>query len=265
MNPVELWDQLSERKFFGITLADAAGRTAFLLVVIIAACIVERILTRMVRHALNAAKVPSASFLVNAVRGGVWSFALMLVLEPVFGVQPTAFIAALGIGSVALSLGMQDTVSNIVGGLSLMVTKVIEVGDTIKVADFTGRVVDINWRSTCLRDSYGQINVIPNSVLSKTALVKLSDYTKSRCQISIVIKHGSDLNDVIADIARAARDVLGSRVDPALGVDVLISGFDAAGIQAVANVHLVPGTNFDEARTMLASHLIGRPWVSCAF
>ena len=259
-----LWETLSETKVMGTTLANLAGKGVLVLVVFIVASIVDRVLTRLARKALDKAEVPSGSFLVNMLRAVIWALALMTILEPVFGVQPTAFIAALGVGSVALSLGLQDTVSNIVGGLSLMLSKVIVVGDFIKVGDFTGKVIDINWRSTVLRDAYDQVNVIPNSVLSKTALVKLSDYTRSRCQITLVIKHGTDLNDVMADVSREARDVLGARVDNELGVEILISGFDAFGIQATANVHLIPGVNHDDCRTMLAARLIGRPWVAHA-
>lgn len=45
-------------------------------------------------------------------------------------------------------------------------------------------------------------------------------------------------------------------------MEVLITGFDAYGIQATASVHLVRGVSFDEARTMLAQHLVARPWVA---
>lgn len=259
-----LFETMSATKLFGMTLASLTSKALLVVVVFVAASVADRIATRLVRKALTTAEVPSGSILINILRVIIWAFALMTILEPIFGIQPTAFLAALGIGSVALSLGLQDTISNIIGGLTLMLSKVIVVGDVVKVGDFTGKVIDINWRSTSLRDAYDQVNVIPNSVLSKTALVKLSDYTRSRCQITLVIKHGVDLNDVVADVAREARDILGSRVDNEMGVEVFISGFDAFGIQATANVHLIKGADFDECRTMLAARLIGRPWVAQA-
>lgn len=259
-----LWELMGTTELGGTSLRDLAGRVGLVLAVVIAARVVDRILSRMVRTAFGAANVPSASILVNVMRALIWFVALTALLEPVFGIQPTGFIAALGVGSVALSLGMQDTFSNIFGGLTLMLSRQIEPGDVIRVGDFTGVVTDITWRSTSMRDAYGQVNIIPNSVLSKTAMVKLSDFTRSRCEIPLVITHGADLNDVIADIARTARDVLGARVDTEQGVDVRILGFDAAGIKAVADVHLVRGTNFDDARTMLARRLVSMSWVAHA-
>ena len=257
-----LWQMLTDTKFLGVSLADAIGKIVLVVVVTVSAYVIQRLVSRLAKKVLDAAQVPSASIIINILRGLIWSLGLITIIEPVFGIKPTAFIAALGVGSVALSLGMQDTVSNIIGGLTLMLSRVIEPGDAIKIGDFTGVVADINWRSTNVRDAYGQENIIPNSVLSKTALVKLSDYTRSRCQISIVIKHGTDLNEVVADIAREARDVLGSRVDLETGVEVFIERFDISGIQAKANVHLVRGVSVDEARTMLAQRLVSRPWVA---
>ena len=257
-----LLESLSETTFLGVSLAEVVGKIVLVVVVTVVALVVQRVLVGITRRVLDRAKVPSASILVNMVRALIWSLALMTVIEPLFGIKPTAFVAALGVGSVALSLGMQDTMANLIGGLTLMMSKQIEPGDAIKVGDFTGVVTDITWRSTSVRDAYGQVNIIPNSVLSKGAMVKLSDYTRSRCQIAIIITHGTDLNDVVADIAKVARDVLGPRVDLDGGVEVFIEGFDAFGIQGKANVHLVRGTNFDEARTMLAQNLVGRPWVA---
>lgn len=254
------WDTLSATTVFGVSLASILGKVILVVVVMIAARIVEKVSSRLAHRVLDAASVPSTSYIVNILRGLVWFLALMTVLEPVFGIKPTAFLAALGVGSLALSLGLQDTVSNIIGGLSLMVSKVIEPGDYIKVGDFTGLVTDINWRSTCVRDAYGQVNVIPNSVLSKTALVKLSEYARSRCQIGLVIKHGTDINDVTADVARAARDVLGKRVDPKMDIEVMLEGFDAGGIQAKANVHLTRGADFDESRSLLVERLAKCSW-----
>lgn len=252
---------LWETSVFGLSLAEVLGKAVFVVVVTLVASIAERTLSRTARRALNKAKVPSASILINMLRGVVWMLALMMVLEPVFGIQPTAFLAALGVGSVALSLGMQDTVSNIIGGLSLMLSKVIEPGDVIKIGDFTGTVTDINWRSTCVSDAYGQVNVIPNSVLSKTALVKLSDFTATRCVLQLVAVQGSDFEEIRQDVERIAQETLGEWYEPELGVQLIVLSFDAAGIQMQIAVHLSRGVLIDEARTRLASGITGRPWV----
>ena len=66
------------------------GKIVFLAIVIGIALLVQRIVVHGLKRALDAAGVPKASIFVNIVRTIIWVFALLAVLEPVFGVQPTA-------------------------------------------------------------------------------------------------------------------------------------------------------------------------------
>ncbi len=257
-----VWETLSTTEIFGHTLAELAGKLAFLVVVTLVATLAQRIVQRAVKKGLNKIKMPSASILVNMFKAFIWWIALIVVLEPVFGVQPTAFITALGLGSVALSLGLQDTVSNIIGGFALMMGKVIEPGDVIKINDFTGVVTDINWRSTCVSDQYGQVNIIPNSVLSKVALIKLSSYMSHRCLLPVItLTKEADLDNVYADVTRIARERLGDWFDEKQGVQFITQGFLDGKLQVQIAVHVMHGVLVDEATTRLAAGLIGRPWV----
>ena len=122
---------------------------------------------------LDASNLPSASIFINIVRALIWVLALLSVMRPVFGVDPAGFVAALGVVSLAVSLGMQDTIANIISGISLMVSKSVQPGDYITVNGITGEVTDVTWRSTTVRMRGGAEEVIPNSVLSKTSLTKL--------------------------------------------------------------------------------------------
>lgn len=262
MDVQALLDSLSETQLFGASLATIGGKLLLVMLACLVTRVLEQLMVRFVRRVLDASRVPSASIIINILRGLTWLLMLLLLLNPVFGIKPGSFMTAVGVGSVALTLCLQDTISNLIGGLSLMLSKVIEPGDVIKVGDFTGLVTDVTWRSTSLRDAYGQVNVIPNSVLSKTALVKLSALARSRCQLEVAIAHGAQLDDVRADIAELAHEVLGDRLEREAGVSVLVTGFDAAAIQATVELRLRPGTTFDEARSLLAERLVGRPWAA---
>ena len=258
------WTFLSGTSFLGVTLSEIFGKAMLILIVALVARAVDRVVSRVVSKALDKVPVPSLSIIVNILRAVVWSLAVMTVLEPVFGVKPTAFVTAIGVGSVALSLGTQDTMSNIVGGLSLMVSRVIKPGDVITFAGFTGTVTDINWRSTCVVDSYGQVNIIPNSVISKTALVKLSDATKDCCVLQLVILHGSDLEAARKELGKVARACLGDWVDPEREQWITVMTLDPGGINAQVSVPLMHGVSADHARTRLAGALSGCAWVKKA-
>ena len=256
-----MWEFLRDTTVFDVSLATLLGKASLFVVVSVIAYVVDRMLSRVVRSVLNKSRVPSISIIVNIMRGVIWSLALMTVLEPVFGVQPTAFVAALGVGSVALSLGLQDTMSNIIGGLALMTSKVIKPGDMITFAGFTGTVIDINWRATCVADSYGQVNIIPNSVISKTALVKLSPATRDCCVLPLFILHGTNLDEARIDLARIADERLGEWVDPQRESWITVTSMDPGGMIAQVSVPLMHGVSADHARTRLAGGLSGAEWV----
>ena len=159
-------------------LAKNYSKLILLAVVLIVAALIDKALTKVVRRVLDKSQVPNASIFVNIMRAVVWVFAIGTLLQPVFGINPTTIFTALGIGGLAVSLGLKDTIANVIGGFGLMLGRVIQPGDYVKVAGITGTVKDINWRQTIVRERNGNEMVIPNSILNTASLEKL-DPSKS--------------------------------------------------------------------------------------
>lgn len=96
---------------------------------------------------------------------------LLLVLSGIgildtFGIDVTTGIAALGIGGIALALGAQKTVENLVGSVTVIADRPMQVGDFIKVGDVVGTVEDVGIRSTRIRTGERTVVTIPNGDLS---------------------------------------------------------------------------------------------------
>ncbi len=83
-----------------------------------------------------------------------------------FGINVTTGIAALGVGGIALALGAQKTVENLVGSVTFIADRPAQVGDFIKVGDVVGTVEDIGIRSTRIRTNDRTLVTIPNGDLS---------------------------------------------------------------------------------------------------
>ncbi len=83
-----------------------------------------------------------------------------------FGIDVTTGIAALGIGGIALALGAQKTVENLVGSVTLIADRPAQVGDFIRVGDLIGTVEDVGIRSTRIRTLERTVVTIPNGDLS---------------------------------------------------------------------------------------------------
>ena len=227
-------DQLNVLLAKGLTVAAA----------VVVALVVQHFALRLARRALEASDVPSASIFLNILRALIWSLAVLSILQPVFGMDPSGFVTALGVASVAISLGLQDTISNLISGLSLMAGKVIKPGD--------------------VRHRSGDVEVIPNSVLNKTSLTHRTAWGMGLATVPIAVRPGADLDAVAAECRQAARDVLGADLDPAFDVEVVFNALTAYGTQGEVRLHVNEGVVFSSAQDRVTRALQGRPWLACA-
>ena len=236
---------------------DAGGwldKCVTLAVAVVIAVMVERVVVRLMHKLLDASDLPSASLFINIGRAVIWVLALLSVLQPVFGVDPAGFVAALGVVSIAVSLGMQD--------ISLMLSKAVQPGDYISVGDVTGEVTDVNWRSTTVMMRGGAQEVIPNSVLSKTALTRITPWSVGYCGVPIAVVPGADLNAVSDECCRVAARELSDLLDPAFETDVIFTAFTAYGTQGEVRLHVRRDVVCSTAQDRLARALSGMPWLA---
>ena len=105
------------------------------------------------------------SFFRNSAKFILVLIALLIALDTI-GVNVTAGLAALGIGGIALALGAQKTIENIVGGLSVIFDQPVSVGDFCKVGDTLGTVEKIGMFSTRIRTLGRTVVTIPNADFS---------------------------------------------------------------------------------------------------
>jgi small-conductance mechanosensitive channel len=152
-----------------------------------------------------------------------------LLVSDALGVSLAPALAALGVGSLAVALALQDTLSNFFSGLYLVVDKPIRPGDMVRVdPSFEGYVEAIGWRSTHLRTLANNRVIIPNGTLSKAIITNYSQPT-AQVQSSVRIDVGLDadvdrVDDFLNDEARRALDVPGIAAEPPPSVS-LVPGF----------------------------------------
>jgi MscS family membrane protein len=108
---------------------------------------------------------------------------VMLVIAAVaamalFGLNVKAALTGLGIGGLAIALGAQKTLENLIGGVSLLMDKAINVGDFCKIGDRVGTVEDIGLRSLKLRTLDQNLLVVPNGALAQMQFENLRARTK---------------------------------------------------------------------------------------
>ena len=211
-------------------LSANAGKLIWLATVIVAAVIISKLVSRGLRTLLNRSQVPSASIFINLARVLIWVIAVTIVLQPVFGINPTTLFTALGIGGLAVSLGLKDTIANVIGGFGLMLGRVIQPGDYVKVAGITGTVKDINWRQTIVRERNGNEMVIPNSILNTASLEKLDPSNECLVSVPFTAKAGVDVERMKADIVSTVEHATVGLANPQYKPAVKLNGFTPYGI-----------------------------------
>jgi len=112
-----------------------------------------------------------AQFVVRVVFG---AFGTMIVLENL-GISLTAVWTTLGVGSVAIALALQDTLSNFFAGVYLRLDHPVRLGDYIKLeSGEEGFVVESGWRSTRIKALSNNTIVVPNAKLASTIVTNFS-------------------------------------------------------------------------------------------
>jgi MscS family membrane protein len=126
---------------------------------------ISTLIEKQMAHHGNHSGISAVLFLRRAAKVALVVLGIIFILST-FGVNVTTWLAALGIGGIALALGTQKTVENFVGSVTLIADHPIRVGDFCKAGDVTGTVEQIGMRTTRIRTGDRTIISIPNGDFS---------------------------------------------------------------------------------------------------
>src|SRR5271155_4480922 len=133
--------------------------------------------------------------------------ALFLILG-VLGFNMSTALAGVGIGTLAVGFGAQQTIANLFGGVSVLGDEVIRVGDLCKFGDRTGTVEDIGLRSTRVRTEERTLLAIPNGTVATINVENLSrrDKILFKTVLGLHSDTGSDhVRTVLSEIRRVLK------------------------------------------------------------
>jgi len=149
----------------------------------------------------------------------------------IIGIEITSFVTILGTAGIALSLGLQGSLTNLIGGVLILILKPFTVGDYIKEDNKgnEGTVISIDIFYTKLRTLENRIVVIPNGILASTSLLNITTEGKRRLDIDISVGYEMDISyvkKIIMEVIDAEDRIL--REEP---IDVFIVEFGGNGIK----------------------------------
>jgi small-conductance mechanosensitive channel len=176
-----VWLQAEET----VSIAEYVTRTR--VITVIATVIVAWLLIQGIQLALDllSGRVERARFFFKRIepfaRIGVWFIALFLILQTLAPDQ-NAFLAGLGSIAIALGLGAQDLVRNLLGGIVILTDRPFQLGDRVRIGDAYGEIDHIGLGSTKLTTPDDTRVTIPNAQVL-TSQVYNSNSGVPDCQV----------------------------------------------------------------------------------
>lgn len=166
-------------------------------------------ISKMIIKLLNKSK--GFNKLEKSVRTFISSFVGIVLKILVFitalgyiGIPMTSIITVFGSATLAIGLALQGGLTNMTGGLLLLVFKPFMVGDYIDSSDGSGTVEEITIFYTILKTPDNKRIVIPNGTLSNQSITNYSSYNKRRLDLDFSVSYDSDIDKV----KRVLTDVL---------------------------------------------------------
>ena len=154
----------------------------------------------------------------RACTGAIAVVGALVILEQV-GIPVAPLLTGLGIGGIAVAFAAQNTLANLLAGLSIFIDGTVRVGDMVELdSGQRGFVEDVGWRTTKLRLFANNLLIVPNGKLAESIL---TNYQMPNDEVAVYVRNGvaydSDLQQVeqiTLEVAnRLVRDTPGAVTD----------------------------------------------------
>ena len=141
----------------------------YILVIINIAWLITRTIDALVEHYIVPFTERSKTSLDNVIlpivrtcfKFIIWTIAVIVGLNNA-GYNLGTVLAGMGIGGIAVAMASRETITNIIGGLTLVITRPFKVEDRIRVSGVDGWVKNIKLNYTKVSDFYGRSHILPN-------------------------------------------------------------------------------------------------------
>jgi small-conductance mechanosensitive channel len=138
----------------------------------------------------------------------VFAFLALTIFLENLGVSLTAVWTTLGVGSVAIGLALQATLSNLFAGITILADRPVSPGDhiTLSGSNVEGEVTRIGWRATELRTASNVVIFVPNSTMASSVLTNYSlSGSGATASVMVKVNPSSDSEKVESTLLEAAK------------------------------------------------------------
>ena len=206
------------------------GNLLAAVVIFLVALIVIKLLMKAIKKALERSKLERAirSFILSCARVLLWVLVALIIADKL-SIPSASLVAVLSVAGLAFSLSLQNTLSNVFAGFTLLMTRPFSSGDFVELGATTGTVISSGLFYVTLVTADRKEIHIPNSDAAASRITNYSTEPNRRIDLAFGLEYSCDAEAVrqaLLDAASADERVL---TDPA--PSVVVSAYKSSSVE----------------------------------
>lgn len=211
--------------------------------ILVIGVLVIRVIMRLITAALEKSHLEKAahSLILSLARAAMYIL-LFLIAASQMGIDVSSIVALASVLTLALSLALQNMVSNLIGGFVILYTHPFHSGDYVEIAGQGGTVKEISMTYTVLATPDNRIISIPNSAVAAAQVVNYSSADSRRVELTVTASYDAPTQKVLDALALAGT-VDNALLNPA--PSAVIVSYDDSAIRYSLRIWVKPGDYWD--------------------
>ncbi len=242
-----IWDRIADK---AVKLQEALGDmylpvvTGFKVIIIIlisiivvkiGSFIIKKIFDKQksFKYAANFKRIDTISTVVRSIyKYAVYAMAVITILTDIFNLK--SVLAAAGIGGLAIGLGAQSLIKDVISGFFIIFEDQLAVGDLVTIEGMNGTVEEMGLRITKLKNMNGDLHLIPNGEIKKVTNHSRGD---KMAVVDIPVAYSADINkafEIAGRVCEAASKESGVIVEKPEVMGITDLGKESMNLRIIA-------------------------------
>ncbi len=208
---------------------------AIALIALLAGIVAAKIITFVLSKAFKRSNIDSAArgFLVSLIKIILYIVVIMMALS-IMHVPMSSIITIFGAAGLAISLALQNCLSNLCGGFIILFSKPFVSGDMIEIDNSVGTVETISILYTKISTADGKTVFIPNGKITEAKIINYTESSSRRVDLSFEVSYKTDFEaarKILLDVIKADKLIykdpepvvrIGAQGESSISIDVLL-------------------------------------------
>lgn len=170
------------------------------------------------------------TFAKSAAKIAMWALTIIMIADA-FGIETASLVAIVGVASLALSMSVQNILTNVFSGITILLSKPFKVGDFVDVCGVAGTVTAIDLMRTTINTPDNKEELIPNADIVGNKVSNYSAEELRRVDLKVTASYDNSTKDVKQAIMSVIDSDTRIKKDETHLPFVRLSGYNANDIE----------------------------------